>query len=80
MTRCTADDVRAGEALLELAPDSVREHIRSAGYPQSEFAFETIAEVFALLMARRLAGQKGRPSWLDQTINEMLMRVTGWTG
>jgi hypothetical protein len=80
MSRCTGEDIRVGEALLERAPDGVREHIRSADYPRSEFAFEVIAEVFALLMARRLAGQKGRPSWLDQTIYEMLMRVTGWTG
>jgi hypothetical protein len=78
MTRCTADDIRAGEALLGRAPDGVREHIRSADYPRSEFAFEVIAEVFALLMARRLAGQKGCPSWLDQTIYETLIRVTGW--
>jgi hypothetical protein len=76
VTRCTSDDIRAGETLLALAPAGVKESIRAARYPRRELTYEVIAEVFALLMARRLAGQKGRPSWLNKTVYELVMRLT----
>jgi hypothetical protein len=78
MVRCTAEDIRAGETLLALAPPGIKENIRLASYPRKELTFEVIAELFALLMSRRLTGQEGRPSWLDPKTYVTMKRLTGW--
>lgn len=79
VVRCTDDDVAAGEKLLALAPEGVRRRIRDAGYPRKDLTYEVVAESYALLMVRRLAGRRGRPSWLNQEIYGLLARVTGWS-
>ena len=65
--------------LLDLAPEGVRDGIRRAGYRRREYAHELIAEVYALLMARRRRGQVGKPPWLDDEIYEFVRRVCGWS-
>lgn len=77
---CSADDVAAGGRLLERAPKGVRERIRRGGYPRKELTYEVIADIYALLMARRQANLKGRPSWLGDEIYELVARTTGWSG
>lgn len=79
VVRCTDEDVAAGERLLALAPEGVRRRIRDAGYPRKDLTYEVVAESYALLMVRRLAGRRGRPSWLNQEIYGLLARVTGWS-
>jgi hypothetical protein len=79
VVRCTDDDVGAGEGLLALAPEGVRRRIRDAGYPRKDLTYEVVAESYALLMVRRLAGRRGRPSWLNREIYGLLARVTGWS-
>jgi hypothetical protein len=79
VVRCTDDDVAAGDKLLALAPEGVRRRIRDAGYPRKDLTYEVVAESYALLMVRRLAGRRGRPSWLNQEIYGLLVRVTGWS-
>jgi len=79
VVRCTDEDVAAGEKLLALAPEGVRRRIRGAGYPRKDLTYEVVAESYALLMVRRLAGRRGRPSWLNQEIYGLLARVTGWS-
>jgi hypothetical protein len=79
VVRCTNEDVAAGEKLLALAPEGVRRRIRDAGYPRKDLTYEVVAESYALLMVRRLARRRGRPSWLDQEIFGLLARVTGWS-
>ena len=70
VVRCTAEDVTNGERFLELSPDGVRKRIRHAGYARRDLTYEVVAESYALLMVRRLAGRKGRPSWLHHAICE----------
>ena len=79
VARATTDDVAAGPRLLDLAPEGVRDGIRRAGYRRREYAHELIAEVYALLMARRRRGQVGKPPWLDDEIYEFVRRVCGWS-
>jgi hypothetical protein len=78
LERCSRDDVAAGERLLELAPEGVRERIRRAGYSRKELTYELIADIYTLLMVRRQASLKGRPSWLNEEIHEIVVRTTGW--
>jgi hypothetical protein len=78
VARATGDDVAAGERLLELAPDGVREFIRRARYRRGEYTHELVAEIYALLMSRRRRGQTGQPAWLDDEIYELVRRVSGW--
>ena len=78
LARATAADVAAGEQLVNLAPAGVGEYIRSAGYRQSQYTHEVIAEIYALLMARRRRGEAGQPAWLDDEIHELVRRVCGW--
>lgn len=80
IVRCTREDVAAGSRLLELAPDGIRRRIRDAGYARSEHTHEVVAETYALLMVRRLAGARGQPSWLHNEIYDLLTRVTEWSG
>ncbi len=77
--RCSPEDVDAGEQLLQRAPPGLRDGIRAAGYLPSEYTHELIADVYAVLMSRRLRGQGGRPEWLDDQIYNLVMRVTGWS-
>jgi hypothetical protein len=79
VARCTAEDVAAGPSLMKLAPEGIQKRIRVAGYPRKDHTHEVIAETYALLMVRRLAGRTGRPSWLHHEIYDLLTRVTGWS-
>jgi hypothetical protein len=38
-----------------------------------------VAETYALWMARRIRGHRGKPTWLDEKIYNLLKRVTGWS-
>jgi hypothetical protein len=76
--RATSEDVARGEAFLELAPPSMAENVRSADYRQREYTHGIVAEVYALLLARRRRGATGRPPWLHQEIYELVRRVVGW--
>jgi hypothetical protein len=78
VTRCSSDDVSAGSRLLEKCPPGVREDIRSAGYLPRSYTHEVIAEMYALLMERRVRGKSGQPPWLDNEIYKLLQRVTEW--
>jgi hypothetical protein len=78
LARATAADVAAGEQLVSVAPAGVGEYIRSEGYRQSQYTHEVIAEIYALLMARRRRGETGQPPWLDDGIYELVRRVCGW--
>ena len=78
LARATTSDVAAGEYLLGLAPSGVGEYIRGQGYRQRQYTHEVIAEIYALLMARRRRGETGRPPWLDDELYDLLRRVCGW--
>lgn len=78
LARATSTDIAAGERLLALAPLGVGEVIRGGGYRPREYTHEVIAEIYALLMARRRRGQTGQPAWLDDQIYELVRRVCGW--
>jgi len=77
--RATGDDISAGDRLLALAPSGIGEFVRGGGYRSSEVAHEVVAEIYALLMARRRRGEIGVPPWLNEEILELVRRVTGWT-
>jgi hypothetical protein len=79
MELCSPEDVAAGRRLLELAPKGVREVIRGGGYRSREYTHELVANVYALLMARRQRNVLEQPQWLDEEIYSLVMRVTGWT-
>ncbi|HET9592587.1 MAG TPA: hypothetical protein VFP17_06690 [Solirubrobacterales bacterium] len=76
--RATSEDVSRGEEFLDLAPPSMAQNVRSADYRQREYTHEIVAEVYALLLARRQRGATGRPAWLDPKIYELVRRVVGW--
>jgi hypothetical protein len=78
LARATAADIAAGKQLANLAPAGVGEYIRRAGYRQRQYTHEVIAEIYALLMARRRRGEAGQPAWLDDRIYELVRRVCGW--
>lgn len=78
LARATAADVAAGEQLVNLAPAGVAEYIRREGYRQRQYTHEVIAEIYALLMARRRRGESGQPTWLDDEIYGLVRRVCGW--
>jgi hypothetical protein len=80
ITRCSREDVFNGRKLLELCPPGVREGIRVAGYRPQSYTHELVAEIYALLMERRLRGASGQPSWLDDEIYSLLGRTAGWEG
>jgi hypothetical protein len=79
VARCSGEDLAAGPRLLDLAPAGVREGIRKAGYRSTDYTPELVAEIYALLMARRQRKASGRPSWLDDKIYNLVKRVTGWS-
>jgi hypothetical protein len=78
LARCSPDDLAAGDRLLALAPRGIREGIRGAGYRSKSYTHEVVAETYALLMARRVRGHRGKPTWLDEKIYNLLKRVTDW--
>jgi hypothetical protein len=45
IARCTKEDLAAGPRLLDLAPTSVSNGIRGAGYLRSEYTHELVAEI-----------------------------------
>jgi hypothetical protein len=63
---------------MKLAPEGIQKRVRVAGYRRKDHTHEVIAEAYALLMVRRLAGRTGQPSWLHNEIYDLLTRVTGW--
>lgn len=65
ITRCSPEDVFDGRKLLEKCPEGVREGIRAAGYGPQSYTHEIVAEIYALLVERRIRGEVGRPEWLD---------------
>jgi hypothetical protein len=79
IARCTDDDVAAGPALLDLAPTSVSSSIRGAGYRRYEYTHELVAQIYSLLIERRQRKESERPSWLNQELYDLVMRVTAWT-
>ena len=79
LERCSPEDVAAGHRLLELAPKGVREVIRGGGYRSKEYTHELVANVYALLMARRQRNVLEQPQWLNEEIYSLMMRVTGWS-
>ncbi len=78
LARATAADVVAGAHFLELTPAGVGEYIRGGGYRQRQYTHEVIAEIYALLMARRRRGETGQPAWLDDELYALVRRVCGW--
>ena len=76
--RATDEDIAAGERLLSIAPPGIATIIRSGGYRSKEQTHELLAEIYALLVARRRLGQTGRPKWLAEEIWNLTKRVTGW--
>ena len=78
LDRATGADVDAGSRLLKLAPRGVAEIIRSADYRLRERTHELVAEIYALLMARRRRGQTGQPPWLADEIWDLMKRVADW--
>ena len=79
IARCTKEGLAAGLRLLDLAPTSVSNTVRGAGYRRFEYTHELVAEIYSLLIARRQRKESGRPRWLDQEIYDLVRRVTGWT-
>jgi hypothetical protein len=78
LDRATNADIEAGDRLLELAPEGVSAIVRGAGYRSRERTHELVAEIYALLMARRRRGETGQPPWLDDEIWSLMKRVTEW--
>jgi hypothetical protein len=78
LARATTSDVAAGEHLLGLAPSGVGEYIRAQGYRERQYTHEVIAEIYAVVMARRRRGETGQPAWLDDELYDLLRRVCGW--
>ena len=79
LARCSPEDLAAGDRLLALAPRGIRDGIRGAGYRPKSYTHEVVAETYALLMARRIRGHRGKPRWLDEKIYNLLQRVTDWS-
>ncbi len=76
MYRADAEDVARGEELLALAPVGIAKNIRSGGYRRREIVHELVANLFALLMARRKAGGTGKPDWLEEQLWNLVTRTT----
>ena len=74
--RADADDVARGEQLLALAPPGIAENIRSGSYRHREVTHELVANLFALLLARRKAGGEGKPDWLEEQLWNLVTKMT----
>lgn len=80
VARCSQRDIADGARLLELAPAGISASIRTANYRRSQYTHELIAEIYALLMARRLRGVYGLPSWLHSELQQLIARTTNLSG
>jgi hypothetical protein len=76
VARCSPEDIADGARLLDLAPAGISASIRTANYRRSQYTHELIAEVYALLMARRLRGVYGQPPWLHSELQQLIARTT----
>lgn len=76
VARCSPQDIANGARLLDLAPAGISASIRSANYRRSQYTHELIAEIYALLMARRLRGVYGQPAWLHNELQQLIARTT----
>ena len=76
VARCSPEDIADGARLLDLAPAGISASIRGANYRRSQYTHELIAEIYALLMARRLRGVYGQPSWLHSELQQLIARAT----
>jgi hypothetical protein len=79
VARCSQEDIADGSRLLGLAPAGIRESIRTADYRKSQYTHELIAEIYALLMARRLRGVYGQPLWLHHELQQLIIRTINLT-
>jgi hypothetical protein len=79
LDRATELDVADGSRLLSTAPAGIAKFVRAGGYGPSEYTHELVAEVYALLMARRRRGESEKPEWLTIEIWSLIVRVTGWS-
>lgn len=77
--RAPEDDIVGGRRYLSLAPPQIADFIRRAGYGAREYTHELVAEIYALLMARRRRGESGQPPWLHDQLYDLVRRLTGWT-
>jgi hypothetical protein len=69
---------RIGSTLLDLAPTTVSDSIRGAGYRRYEYTHELVAQIYSLLIERRQRKESERPSWLNQELYDLVKRVTAW--
>jgi hypothetical protein len=76
VARCSREDIADGMRLLDLAPAGISANIRTANYRTSQYTHELIAEIYALLMARRLRGVYGQPPWLHSELQRLIARTT----
>jgi hypothetical protein len=76
--RTSKKSVAAGPRLLELAPRGVAENVRSGGYRDNELTHELVAEMYAILLARRQRGSTGQPEWLDDEIWNLVTQTMAW--
>jgi len=72
------EDIAAGRYYVGLLPKAFVRRIRHGGYRRREYTHEVIAEIYAMLMARRRKGNTGRPSWLHPEVYELVRRAVGW--
>lgn len=79
LDRADEEDMRRGGELLSMAPKGISEVVREGNYRATEITHELIAEVYALLMARRRRGVGGKPPWLETDLWRIVQRTTGWT-
>jgi hypothetical protein len=79
LDRATQEDVSEGPSLLRHAPGGIAETIRGGGYGSREITHELVAEIYALLMARRRRGVGGKPPWLADDLWALIVRVTEWS-
>lgn len=79
LNRASGEDVANGRRLLDGAPTGVSQFIRAARYRNREVTHELVAEMYALLMARRRRGATDKPKWLEEDLWELVTRTTDWT-
>lgn len=77
--RASEDDVSAGQRLLESAPSGIAETVRAGGYGPRDVTHELVAETYATLLARRMRGGTGKPSWLSEEIWDLVTGILAWS-
>lgn len=78
-TQADREDIAQGPMLLELLHPEMAENIRGAGYGQRQYTHEIVADIYAVLMARRRLGRVEMPTWLHPEIRDLIERVVPWT-